>query len=71
MALSLAGDALAMALSAVAAMAVGRIVKLMQADLTHLPRYLSPIGGASAGLVSMQKTAWNLGVSIGAIAWAV
>jgi histidine ammonia-lyase len=57
MALSLAGDALAMALSAVAAMAVGRIIKLMQADLTQLPRYLSPVGGASAGLVSMQKTA--------------
>ena len=55
-ALSLAGDALAMALSSVAAMAVGRIVKLMQADLTQLPRFLSPVGGASAGLVSMQKT---------------
>ena len=38
MALALAGDALAMALSSVAAMAVGRIVKLMQADLTQLPR---------------------------------
>ena len=57
MALALAGDALAMALSSVAAMAVGRIVKLMQAELTQLPRFLSPIGGASAGLVSMQKTA--------------
>ena len=48
---------LAMALSSVAAMAVGRIVKLMQPELTQLPRYLSPIGGASAGFVSMQKTA--------------
>ncbi len=57
MALALAGDTLAMALSTVAAMAVGRIVKLMQPDLTQLPRYLSPVGGASAGLVSMQKTA--------------
>ena len=56
MALALAGDALAMALSSVAAMAVGRIVKLMQADLTQLPRFLSPVGGASAGFVSMQKT---------------
>ncbi|MET0683500.1 MAG: aromatic amino acid ammonia-lyase, partial [Casimicrobiaceae bacterium] len=49
MALALAGDAVAMALSSVAAMAVGRIVKLMQPELTQLPRYLSPIGGASAG----------------------
>ena len=57
MALALAGDAAAMALSSVAAMAVGRIVKLMQPELTQLPRYLSPIGGASAGFVSMQKTA--------------
>ena len=57
MALALVGDALAMALSSVAAMAVGRIVKLMHTDFTQLPRYLSPIGGASAGLVSMQKTA--------------
>jgi histidine ammonia-lyase len=57
MALALAGDALAMALSSVAAMAVGRIVKLMHADFTQLPRYLSPVGGPSAGLVSMQKTA--------------
>jgi len=57
MALALAGDALAMALSSVAAMSVGRIVKLMHADFTQLPRFLSPVGGASAGLVSMQKTA--------------
>ena len=57
MALSLPGDALAMALSSVAAMAVGRIVKLMHAEMTQLPRFLSPVGGASAGLVSMQKTA--------------
>ena len=57
MALALAGDGLAMALSSVAAMAVGRIVKLMHADFTQLPRYLSPVGGPSAGLVSMQKTA--------------
>jgi len=57
MSLALVGDTMAMALSSVAAMSVGRIVKLMQSELTHLPRYLSPIGGASAGLISMQKTA--------------
>ena len=57
MALALAGDTLAMALSSVAAMAVGRIVKLMQSELTQLPRYLTPIGGVSAGFVPMQKTA--------------
>ena len=48
---------MAMAFSSVAAMAVGRIVKLMQCELTQLPRYLTPIGGASAGFVPMQKTA--------------
>jgi histidine ammonia-lyase len=57
MALALSGDALAMALSSVAAMSVGRIMKLMHADFTQLPRFLSPVGGASAGFVSMQKTA--------------
>lgn len=56
-ALSLAGDALAMALANLAAMQVGRIVKLMQAELTQLPRYLTPVGGASAGFVPTQKTA--------------
>jgi histidine ammonia-lyase len=56
-ALALAGDTLAMALSSVAAMAVGRIVKLMQGELAQLPRYLTPVGGAAAGFVSMQKTA--------------
>lgn len=56
-ALALAGDALAMALAAVAAMAVGRIVKLMQGELTQLPRYLTPVGGASAGFVPAQKAA--------------
>lgn len=56
-ALALAGDALAMALSMMAAMAVGRVVKLMQAELTGLPRYLTPVGGASAGFVPAQKTA--------------
>ena len=38
-------------------MAVGRLVKLMQSEMTQLPRYLTPVGGASAGFVSMQKTA--------------
>ena len=56
-ALSLAGDTLAMAFANVAAMQVGRIVKLMQAELTQLPRYLTPVGGASAGFVPTQKTA--------------
>ncbi|MCK6451647.1 MAG: aromatic amino acid lyase, partial [Alphaproteobacteria bacterium] len=56
-ALALAGDALAMALAMVAAMAVGRVVKLMQAELTGLERYLTPVGGAAAGFVPAQKTA--------------
>ncbi len=55
--LALAGDALRPALAMVASMAVGRIVKLMQAELTGLQRYLTPVGGASAGFVPAQKTA--------------
>ena len=34
-----------------------RLQRLMNPDLTGLPRYLTPVGGASAGFVPLQKTA--------------
>ncbi|MGH6913557.1 MAG: aromatic amino acid lyase, partial [Geminicoccales bacterium] len=56
-ALALAFDSLALALGQVAHAGMARIVKLMSAAHSSLPRYLSPIGGASAGLVPLQKAA--------------
>lgn len=55
-ALALALDALAIALCHVATASAQRVVKLMAPQLSGLPRYLSPVGGASAGFVPMQKT---------------
>jgi len=55
-ALALALDTLAMALAHVATASAQRVVKLMTPQLSGLPRYLSPVGGASAGFVPMQKT---------------
>jgi len=54
-ALALAFDALAPALAQLAHASAARIVKLMSAAHSGLPRYLSPQGGASAGLVPLQK----------------
>lgn len=55
-ALALALDALAVALAHVATGSAQRVVKLMAPQLSGLPRYLSPAGGAAAGFVPMQKT---------------
>jgi histidine ammonia-lyase len=55
--LALAFEALALALAQVAQASLARSIKLMSAAHSGLPRYLSPVGGASAGLVPMQKTA--------------
>lgn len=55
-AIALALDTLALAWVQMAAGAAQRIVKLMAPDLSGLPKYLSPVGGASAGLMPMQKT---------------
>ena len=57
MALALSLDQVPRALLRVAELSVQRIQRLMNPDLTGLARYLSPIGGASAGMVPMQKTA--------------
>ena len=56
-ALALALDHVALAMAMVANGAVQRIQRMMAPDLTGLPKYLSPVGGASAGLVPVQKTA--------------
>jgi histidine ammonia-lyase len=56
-ALALAIDSLALALAHSAHASMARIVKLMSATHSGLPRYLSPVGGSSAGLVPMQKAA--------------
>jgi histidine ammonia-lyase len=56
-ALALAFDSLALALGQLAHASMARIVKLMSASHSGLPRYLSPVGGSSAGLVPMQKAA--------------
>lgn len=55
LALSLEGVALANAM--VANGSVQRCQRMMNAELSGLPRYLTPEGGASAGMVPAQKTA--------------
>ena len=56
-ALALSLEQVSQAMAMVAAGSLQRVQRLMNPDLTGLPRYLSPVGGASAGLVPMQKTA--------------
>jgi histidine ammonia-lyase len=55
-AIALAFDTLAIGLTHLATASAYRIFKLMNPVLSGLPKYLSPIGGASAGYVPMQKT---------------
>ena len=55
--IALAFDALAITGAHLATACAYRIAKLMDARLSGLPKYLSPIGGASNGLNSLQKTA--------------
>lgn len=56
-ALALALDTTTLALTRVANDSLQRIQRLMNPDLTALPKYLSPTGRASAGFVPAQKTA--------------
>ena len=56
-AIALAFDTLAIALCHLSTASMQRIVKLMNAQMSGLPKYLSPVGGASNGLNSLQKTA--------------
>lgn len=54
--LTLAFETLGLALSRVAALTGARIVKLMSAATTGLPRFLAPHGHAASGLAPVQKT---------------
>lgn len=58
--LGVACDALAIAMVQVAAAATQRVIKLMTPSFSRLPKYLSTVGGASAGYVPLQKTAVGL-----------
>jgi histidine ammonia-lyase len=55
--IAVAADALAIALVQLSAASVQRIIKLQTPHLSGLPKYLSPVGGASVGFNAMQKTA--------------
>lgn len=58
--LTLALDAAAAAMAHLATASALRICKLMTARFSGLPAYLSPVGGGSAGYVSLQKAAADL-----------
>ena len=55
-ALSLAFETLGLAVAQAAAASAARFVQLTGSGRNGLPRYLSPVGGASAGFVPLQKT---------------
>jgi histidine ammonia-lyase len=54
--LSLAFEALGLAIAQAAAACAARFIQLTGSGRNGLPRYLSPVGGPSAGFVPMQKT---------------
>ncbi|MGI9352204.1 MAG: aromatic amino acid ammonia-lyase [Rhizobiaceae bacterium] len=56
-ALALALENASIAIAGIAAGSVQRMQKMMDPDLSGLPRYLSPVGKGSAGFVPAQKTA--------------
>lgn len=55
-ALALALDTLAIAHVHLATASAQRVLKLMNPQLSGLPKYLSPVGGAASGLLPLQKT---------------
>jgi histidine ammonia-lyase len=59
-ALAVALDTLAIAHVHLATASAQRILKHMNPHLSGLPKYLSPVGGASAGLLPLQKTVASL-----------
>ncbi|TDK32146.1 histidine ammonia-lyase [Rhizobium deserti] len=63
-ALALAFENLGLALAQAAAASAARFIQLTGVGRNGLPRYLSPIGGPSAGFVPMQKTVAALLASI-------
>ncbi len=69
--LSLAFDTLAISLTHFASLSAFRLSKLMTAAFSGLPQYLSPVGGGSAGYVSLQKTTSALYCDIRSLAMPV
>lgn len=59
-ALALAFETLGLAVAQAAAASAARFIQLTGSGRNGLPRYLSPVGGPSAGFVPMQKTATAL-----------
>lgn len=62
--LSLAFETLGLAIAQAAAACAARFIQLTGSGRNGLPRYLSPVGGASAGFVPMQKTVTALMAAI-------
>ena len=62
--IALAFDSMAIAITHLASASVQRIIKLQTPHLSALPKYLSPIGGASVGFNALQKTAAALHAEI-------
>ena len=54
--LSLAFETLGLAIAQCAAASAARFIQLTGSGRNGLPKYLSPVGGASAGFVPLQKT---------------
>ncbi|RWD18921.1 MAG: histidine ammonia-lyase, partial [Mesorhizobium sp.] len=54
--LSLAFETLGLAIAQCAAACTARFIQLTSSGRNGLPKYLSPVGGASAGFVPLQKT---------------
>lgn len=63
-ALSLAFETLGLAIAQSAAACVARFIQLTGPGRNGLPKYLSPVGGASAGFVPLQKTVTSILASI-------
>lgn len=55
--IALSFDSMAIALTHLASASVQRTIKLQTPHLSGLPKYLSPVGGASVGFNALQKTA--------------
>jgi histidine ammonia-lyase len=58
--LSLAFETLGLAIAQCAAACAARFIQLTGSGRNGLPKYLSPVGGASAGFVPLQKTVTSI-----------
>ena len=61
---ALAFDSMAIAITHLASASVQRVIKLQTPHLSALPKYLSPVGGASVGFNALQKSAAALHAEI-------